>query len=403
MKYKDGEPGEIITLSVAPCVPGGIGVEGKQGCPHGCIYCFSSCSNNDSTGRSDIISFRNADLVLHQFLETHTPVRIHLGYVSDFLTVDMNVRQRVYEVLLQHNIPISILTKGMPCDMDIDYMRRLGKRLTFMLDVGCGDEKWEPYVPMFEKRLVKIQQLVDICDVNARIDPIIPNVNDTDVYCETVFGQLKSAGICNIDISFLFLTEPVADAVDGVFGEDYLETLYDFYSQHEEELLNGAVPWTGLGEKIDLNDIRYKIDLIPLPSPDWSYRETVLKKFQKIGKKHNITVRLCTCKNKSMKGLTGTCSDARSTPLLELKKKVDSVLNLLWEDYRKSDRKIVKPPDLRRIVLKYIECCAPARTFFLVRKELKPLLNNKLFYKQRVEKDNCGIHWHVYESIFKSE
>ena len=38
----------------------------------------------------------------------------------------------------------------------------------------------------------------------------------------------------------------------------------------------------------------------------------MVQKFQAIAGEYGITVRLCTCKNRSMKSFTGFCSDTRA-------------------------------------------------------------------------------------------
>lgn len=396
MKGIQGQPEQVITLSVAPCVPGGIGVETTGGCENGCIYCFSSCSNNQKFGRQEVVYFQNAAEILKQYLSTNKCSRVHLGYVSDFLGAPLDLRIKIYEVLREYDVPISILTKGLLTDTDIGFLKILDNRVTFMFDIGCEDDQWETNVISFRKRLLMVQKLIGYCNVNARIDPIIPTVNDNEEYFRTVAGALQEVGIKNIEMSFLFLTDPVESAVEEVFDDNMLAELYKYYESNEEEKLNSAVQWTGKAN-IDMEDIRYKIDWIPLPSPDTDYRKKVLSLFQTLGKEYDIKVRLCTCKNRSMADMIGMCSDARDTQAVKIREKIDTVLDKLWSEYNEGDGKTIKPPSMRRIVIAYQETYEKSNSKIKVRAKLKPILENKSYYKSHWDKDNCGMSWFVFK------
>ncbi len=314
-----GNDREIVTLSVAPCIPKGIGVEISKGCNLGCIYCYSACDDGYSTTMcqsNEIVRFyENADDAVDRFIEKHgDQIRnVHLGYVTDFNQEHgeevEEIRLRVLRVLQKRNVNVSCLTKGLPSPAVIEEINKMADKFTLMLDVGCGDKRWETAVQPLEDRVKVIGQLK--CNVGARMDPIIPGVSDTKEWMEHVCQQLNSIGITDIDTSFLFLTDEVVEATERVFGPEAVDELYEkYYTTGCKEHLNGAVPWTG--DKVDMEDIRYKIDVIALVTPDVEYRKETVQKFQAIAGEYGITVRLCTCKNRSMKSFTGFCSDTRA-------------------------------------------------------------------------------------------
>jgi DNA repair photolyase len=296
-------------------------VEISKGCNLGCIYCYSACDDGYSTAQcqgnsAEVLRFyENTDEAVDRFIHQHGDHlrNVHLGYVTDFHQDHgpraEEIRLKVLRALQQHNVNVSCLTKGMPSDAVIEEINKMADRFTLMLDVGCGDEKWETNVLPLWKRAEQISKLE--CNLGARMDPIIPGVSDTDEWMEHVCRTLAGIGITDIDTSFLFMTDEVVSATERVFGPEAVDEMYDkYYTTGCEEHLNGAVPWTG--DKVDLEDIRYKIDVIALVTPDVDYRREKVERFQRIAKPYGITVRLCTCKNRSMKGFTGFCSDTRA-------------------------------------------------------------------------------------------
>lgn len=307
-----GRPEDIVTLSVAPCIRKGIGVEIGRGCNHGCIYCFSACSTTGAT--QSVVYYENCAQVLESFLQKNaTEVEnVHLGYVTDFFqdAQDTRVRaiqQEVLEVLAKYKVSVSCLTKGRPTDDAISVINKIGERFTLMLDVGMENVEWEPGVPTLSSRLGQVAKLD--CNVGARMDPIIPGLDDWCGYTSQAMERLSAIGITDMDCSYLFMTDEVAQQVEEVFDEESLYKLYEYYAAGDEEHLNSAVAWTG--HKIDLEDIRYKIDRIGLLSPDVDFRMQHFNELRAKAEAFGITARLCMCKNKSMKGTTGMCTDSR--------------------------------------------------------------------------------------------
>ena len=264
---------------------------------------------------TEVTYFLNCAQTLEKFLKMHANEveNVHLGYVTDFFQ-DVNdprvdqIRLEVLEVLCRYEVHISCLTKGKPSDGAITLINKMRDRFTIMMDVGCGNPSWERNVMPRLTRLAASEKLE--CMKGARLDPIIPGVNDSDKFFHELVDDLVDVGIFDIDTSFLFLTDDVQEAVSAKLGEDRLEELYKYYITGCEEFLNGAVAWTG--QEVDMEDIRYKIDTIALPSPDIQYRKETIERFKEIAEAKEVTVRLCNCKNRSMKGFTGCCTDSRN-------------------------------------------------------------------------------------------
>lgn len=303
---------DVITLSVAPCIRKGIGVEIGRGCNHGCIYCFSACST--SSTETTLAYFANAAEVLEQFLKRHEQEieNVHLGYITDFLQQagpDVErVRLQILDTLQRYNVSVSCLTKGKPSTKVQQAIDKLGRRFMLMLDTGCGDLQWEPNILPLKERVQAIAPLT--CFKAARIDPVIPGVNDDKHWFAPVCKLLQAAGVEHVDVSFLFLTDEVADAIEDRLGEKVVDKLYSYYSDNNTERLGGSVAWTG--EHVNMDDIRYRIDTVQLPSPNAHYRLKVIERLRQVASNHNITVRLCNCKNKSLVGHTSVCSDTRT-------------------------------------------------------------------------------------------
>jgi len=304
---------DAITLSVAPCIRKGIGVEIGKGCSNGCIYCFSGCVEGVDS-KQKVSYFDNVAEIVESFLKMHASEveNVHLGYVTDFFQDGQEadrIRKSVLSVLQKYPVNISCLTKGFIHEDTAEIIETMGNRFTLMIDTGCGDLEWESNVMPLGVRLYNVRKMTKT-NVNARIDPIIPTVNDGALWFRETFKTLATAGIKNVDCSFLFLTDEVMDAVEQKMGIAKVKEIHNLaYNDGCNERLNGAVAWTG--EYVDMEDIRYKIDTIDLPSPDQGYRQGVLSTMTDEAAQYGIKVRLCNCKNRSMKSFTGFCSDSR--------------------------------------------------------------------------------------------
>jgi len=141
-----------------------------NGCDHGCSYCY--VPNLMKRFRSE---YNHCDLSIQSFDGLEASVKKLSG--SDFpvllsFTGDpycqfndkVKATRKVLEILLKHDIKVSILTKGGErCFQDIDLFKKFGDRIrigaTLTLDNQEDSKMWEPGAASPSERLLTLKAL----------------------------------------------------------------------------------------------------------------------------------------------------------------------------------------------------------------------------------------------------
>lgn len=196
------------------------------GCPHHCTYCLFSplelkvykLQNPDYKG--DVLPLK-----IDKFLDrTEFPPSVYLSYSSDPLgnSEIKESTKAVLKKLFEYNVNVLLITKGMFDDSIIDVIRLRPDLMNVQVDVASCDSKRnkiiEPGAPSYNDRLSSIKKLVmieELASLVVRMDPLLPNIDDTDENLGQIFEDISKLGIKEIVTGYILLTEGMKKAWDN--------------------------------------------------------------------------------------------------------------------------------------------------------------------------------------------
>ncbi len=172
-----------------------------SGCDHGCVYCYAS---------SYIRGFSNCgpkkDLIQRLEKESRRLKGeiVSMSNSSDpYPTVEkeLGLTRGCLRVLTQRNCKIQIITKSDLVTRDIDMLKRKPSMVAVTITTKNDDlsKQLEPNAPFSSLRIKAMEALVrEEIPVCARIDPVIPFVNDSP---EELIETLASIGVKHVTSS----------------------------------------------------------------------------------------------------------------------------------------------------------------------------------------------------------
>lgn len=193
------------------------------GCSHGCIYCYARTYIKDfNKPRVKLRLLQNIDSDLSKIpkgslismsnsSDPYTPPEDKLGLTREALR---RVLEGGYRVL--------IITKSDLVVRDSDLLKR-GNSVVSITVTTLDDEvskKLEPNAPTPTKRLKALENLRrEGIAATARIDPIIPYVNDDAEMLKELINKLADAGVMQVTASTLKVKADILRRVCNAFPE----------------------------------------------------------------------------------------------------------------------------------------------------------------------------------------
>jgi len=120
------------------------------------------------------------------------------------LEAEHKITRRCAEVLAKHGFPLLVVTKSDMVTRDIDVFKRTPTVVAMTVTTPREDiaKIIEPFAPPPEKRLSALQRVVekDIVAV-ARIDPILPTLNDGEKDFERLVSTLADIGVKQVTVA----------------------------------------------------------------------------------------------------------------------------------------------------------------------------------------------------------
>ncbi len=193
------------------------------GCLHGCIYCYARTYIKDFNRprvKDKLIPNIVADLS-----KIPTGALIAMSNSSDPYTSPEDVlgmTRKALSRIIGRGHPVLIITKSDLVVRDIDILRK--GRTVVSLTVTTLDEgvsrALEPNAPPPSRRIRALEKLARECiPTTARVDPIIPYVNDDVRMLKELIGELASVGVRQITASTLKVRGDILRRVCEVFPE----------------------------------------------------------------------------------------------------------------------------------------------------------------------------------------
>ena len=227
----------LITRNQSPDVPFDRSINPYKGCEHGCIYCFAR-PTHAYLDLSPGIDFETRIFYKTGVREALVEELSRKGYECRPIAMGTNtdpyqpaerarrITRTILEVLLEHDHPVSIVTKGLLILRDLDLLGELARRglasvavsLT-TLDNGLK-ARLEPRAAGPDARLRMIRELSAAgVPTGVMLAPVIPFLNDHEI--EDMVAAAADAGARRGNYILLRLPLEVA----GLF-EDWLAVHY---------------------------------------------------------------------------------------------------------------------------------------------------------------------------------
>jgi DNA repair photolyase len=203
----------IVSRNQSPDVPFDRSINPYMGCEHGCVYCYARPSHSylDLSPGLDfetrIFYKPNAvDLLRREWRKPGYECRpITIGANTDpYQPAErrLGITRALLETFLQHEHPVSLISKSGLILRDLDLLRELAARnlCSVAISVPTADDALkrllEPRVPSAAVRFGAIEALSNAgVPVSLLMAPIIPAVNDREI--EQVVCRAAAAGARN--------------------------------------------------------------------------------------------------------------------------------------------------------------------------------------------------------------
>jgi len=271
----------IISRNTSPDVPFEQSINPYRGCEHGCVYCFARPTHSylDLSPGLDFETrlYYKANAV--ELLETELRKP---GYVCKPITIGANtdpyqpierehrITRQLLEKMLEYRHPVSLITKGVLIERDLDLLSELAglNLVSAHVSVTSLDPKLkrnlEPRAASAAARLRIIESLSTAgVPVGALVAPVIPALTDHEL--EAIVERVAAAGAKSAGYVLLRLPHEVA----GLFVE-WLKTHYPDRARHVMSLVRQSrggkdydSAWgqrmRGSGRLADLIETRFRL------------------------------------------------------------------------------------------------------------------------------------------------
>jgi DNA repair photolyase len=241
----------IISHNDSPDIPFDRSINPYQGCEHGCVYCYARPSHSylDLSPGLDFETkiFFKPNAVEALLAEWGKP-----SYTCKPITIGANtdpyqpaeksklITRQLLQAFLEHRHPVSIISKGVLMERDLDLLAELAARrlVSVAISIPTMDDALkrilEPRVPAAGARLRLIEKLrAASVPVSLLMAPIIPVINDREI--ESVIGAAAAAGV--LQASWILLRLP--HELQEIFVA-WLETHVPDRAEHVMSLMRQA-------------------------------------------------------------------------------------------------------------------------------------------------------------------
>ncbi|MBX5326900.1 MAG: radical SAM protein [Candidatus Bathyarchaeia archaeon] len=194
-------------------------------CGHNCIYCYATkfpSFNGSPAPRIKLLEHIEA-----MAASTKQKLPVMISDCTDPyqpLESDYQITRKCVEVLVRHGFPLLMVTKSDLVTRDVDLFRKTSTVVSVTITTPNEDtaKKIEPNAPTPEKRINALQKIVAKgVSATARIDPIIPYVNDDPKEFETLVRMLSEVGVKQVTVATVKPVKGFFTKVQQLFPEKY--------------------------------------------------------------------------------------------------------------------------------------------------------------------------------------
>ena len=191
-------------------IPGaGYAINPYTGCTHGCVYCYACFMSRfthhpEPWGHFLDAKVNAAEILARQLARRRKPITeaVFLSSVTDPYQpaeARFKLTRSILEVLLEHQVPISILTKSDLVLRDIDLLKQF-KECSVGLSIMTTDEaiahRFEPRASSPRRRMQALRRLRENnISTYAFISPYLPRLSRIEQLLEALDGAIDEVGI----------------------------------------------------------------------------------------------------------------------------------------------------------------------------------------------------------------
>jgi DNA repair photolyase len=200
----------IISRNDSPDIPFTQSINPYQGCEHGCVYCYARPSH----AYLDLSPGLDFETRLFAKPDAASLLRAELakpGYRCEPIALGTNtdpyqpierewkITRQLIEVLAECDHPLTITTKGVLVERDLDLLAAMAAKNLVRVYVSIAmldrdlARKLDPRAPTPQRRLAMIKTLSDASvPVGVSVAPVIPQLTDKDL--EAILGAAAAHG-----------------------------------------------------------------------------------------------------------------------------------------------------------------------------------------------------------------
>ncbi len=294
--------GRVLTPAQFGCLNGIPTLNITKGCLFQCTYCYAR-GYPQAPQEGEVHLYANLPNLLKGELSRKKaiPSWVILNTSSDCFQSHpdiLNITYEVVQILLDHGVGISFLTKGSVPQRFFDLFRGIPDRVLAQIGLVSFSERYwkeyEPGTPSPEKRLENVEGLKEIGILpEIRIDPIIPFVTDTNIEGVTLFRRLQETGVKRVTLSYLHLRPAIQKQLMKELSPLHRRIIESCFRTQE---------WKAIGSSA-------MTKLLPK-----TIREKGYRRMREIAEGFGITTSVCQCKNPDLEG--DLCSSGRIRTVL---------------------------------------------------------------------------------------
>jgi len=275
----------VLKRPTLPCLSRYHTINLTAGCLFGCRYCYAQ-SFRSYPGRGKVLFYADTYELLRTELlrKRKIPVLVYFSTACEPFLPDEHILSTLYRVmklLLEHSVFILISTKSHVPHEFVELLAEHPDCVHVQVGITTVNDRvrqvMEPNAPTVDRRFDTLHMLVEHgVRTEVRIDPLIPELTDTDESFVALCAQMQQAGAKRAVTSYLFLRRANIRPLDVTIGKwSFRDVAQRVYTHRIEKYCSGGC--------------------VSVPTPE--YREKKYERLRTIAAEHGISVGLCGCKN----------------------------------------------------------------------------------------------------------
>ena len=285
----------VLTPSSLACLARTPTVNLTAGCAHECRYCYAR-GYLTHPGEGRVVFYTNTLDKLRSEVQRkrQRPTTVYFSPSSDpFQPVSevLDMAYGVFQFLLESEIGVAFVTKGVIPERHRRLLAAHAPLVQGRIGLITLDSRiaamFEPLAATPAERIAQTAKLIHAGVLfEARLDPILPGLSDTEDCLEQLCAALAEIGVRTIAASVLFLRPAVTRSLRrNVEDKDMLDRLLGPFAA---------------GKPLEIHAGNSRVLALPKQS-----RIEIIERLKSVAQRHGLEVLVCACKNPDI--ASGSC------------------------------------------------------------------------------------------------